>query len=196
VFVAVGRNADATWLGGRVETLNRTGWVIAQSVRCDGDAQSLPVLQGNDIPEATAVSATSPTPTLTPTPAVAVAPTVAATPEPTAVQALTVTLTPTQVVAVAATATATATATAAAAVSDAGIQCSVVATTGVNVREGPARNFKVQGIATFGERFVAVGRTANNQWLFGNSAGGFTGWAVAGGIRCAEPIRRLPVRRQ
>ena len=65
-------------------------------------------------------------------------------------------------------------------------------TTGVNVRTGPARTFKVLGVALVGEGFVAEGRNANSQWVFGTSAQGFTGWVVAGGIRCVNPIRTLP----
>jgi uncharacterized protein YgiM (DUF1202 family) len=188
-FVAVGRSEDGFWLGGRVPAVNRSGWVIAASVFCFGSIATLPVLQGNVLPADEATPTTTPTvvisATSTPTTTTAIAPTSTITPslEPTATP---VAETPTPTPTIAATSAPT---------SATDIQCTVFVTTGVNVRSGPARTFAVLGVARTGEKFVASGRNANNQWLFGTSERGFTGWVVAGGMRCTKPVRTLPVVR-
>jgi uncharacterized protein YgiM (DUF1202 family) len=241
-FVAVGRSEDGFWLGGRVLSANRSGWVIAASVFCFGSITTLPTLQGNVLPAAEATATptltTTPTelpptqtatatatPTLTTTPT-ELPPTQTATATATATATPTLTTTPTELPP---TQTATATATKPPTITPVitptetllvltstptptlaatpaptatstptttpGIQCTVFVTTGVNVRAGPARTFAVLGVARTGEAFAASGRNANNQWLFGTSERGFTGWVVAGGLRCARPIRTLPVAR-
>jgi uncharacterized protein YgiM (DUF1202 family) len=198
-FVAVGRSEDGFWLGGRVPSVNRQGWVIAASVFCFGSIAGLPTLPNNalpaDVPAPTVTIVPTETPAAAPT---ETSPTATATELPTTVPTE-VALTPTPILTLApSTPTATAAATATPlptplpAIAN-GIQCTVFVTTGVNVRSGPARTFAVLGVARTGEKFVASGRNANNQWLFGTSDGGFTGWVVAGGTRCAKPIRTLPV---
>ncbi len=177
-FVAVGRSEDGFWLGGRVPSVNRQGWVIAASVFCFGSITGLPLLQS------TALAADAPTPT----PTAALAPTEAPVATPTETPTLAPTLAPTPTLTLVPTAAATLPPTAIN-----GIQCTVFVTTGVNVRSGPARTFAVLGVARTGEAFVASGRNANNQWVFGTSERGFTGWVVAGGVRCTKPIRTLPV---
>ncbi len=46
-FAATGRNDDATWLYGATER-GDFGWVIASAVRCDGDVETLPIVNGGD----------------------------------------------------------------------------------------------------------------------------------------------------
>ena len=70
-FVAIGRSEDGFWLGGRVPSVARQGWVIAASVFCFGSITTLPLLPSNalaaDAPAPTATLAPPETPTAAPT---------------------------------------------------------------------------------------------------------------------------------
>ena len=210
VFVAVGQNADGTWLAGRAQG-NRPGWVIVTSVRCASDYTQLAIVPSDVVlqqitptpTETLAATEIPQQPTLAPTRIVATTTLPVAT---TGVGTTPVVATPVVATPVGTTtkpsATATLTATAAPKVTATtpaltpGLQCSVVVSTGIYLRTGPARSFPPQVVAAQGEIFFALARTANNTWLLGRNQTGVVGWSIAGGIRCSVPIKTLPVSRQ
>ena len=190
IFEASGRNAEGDWLAGRAPG-GRPGWIIVTSVRCASDIEQLAVVPNDFVlqqitptPSLEQTATSLPAPTETLVPATSTATTL---PKLLPTATLTVTLTP-----IAPTRVATNTVSPAAL----GLQCTVGVSTGVYLRTGPARTFPSIVVASKGEPYLALARSANNGWLLGRNKNGLVGWSIAGGIRCPAPIRTLPISRQ